>query len=446
MSLNSNVFAQLQPPDEPDIIGPYQKMAALQTMQLQQANLASEVQGRQQSQRAAAMSQQQQQAAQRIVTEHMSGGGELDDSLVKKLYGAGLTPYAEELQKSITGRLTADTSRKNVESEIKTRENDLVLRQGTLDETRAKNAFDQIQAKKPKPFEAAPNAQYGQIDPDTARVTIQGTVPAAPVLPPAGTLPLTAERYQQELNLRGASKADDPGIELTQAGVDAAAIAYAKTNQLPPMGMGKQVAAVRAKIINRAAEMFPGLDLASAQAGFNADKGSLSSLQKNRDAVVSFENTASKNLDNFLATVQKVVDTGSPWVNQPIRLVQQRGLGNEDLIAFNAARRVAINEIAKVTSNPALVGQLSDSARREVEAFIPQDATLKQILAVAKILKQDMKSRHDSLDEQIAAIKGRIKDGEAKPSTVRMIAPNGDESDIPADQVEHFKQRGAKVK
>jgi hypothetical protein len=153
------------------------------------------------------------------------------------------------------------------------------------------------------------------------------------------------------------------------------------------------------------------IDLASEASAYKANQSSLTGLVKNRDAVTAFESTAGKNLDLLLGQAGKIVDSGSPWINQPLRSVDQKGLGSEDLAAYNAARQVAINEVAKVTSNPALSGNLTDSARHEVEAFIPADATLAQTYRVAKILKQDMANRHQSYNDQIADISSRIGRG-----------------------------------
>jgi len=96
-------------------------------------------------------------------------------------------------------------------------------------------------------------------------------------------------------------------------------------------------------------------------------------------------------------------------------------LGSPDAAAYNAARQVAINEIAKITSNPTLVGQLSDTARKEVEAFNPAGATLKQSVAVMKLLKQDMQNRTDALDAQIGAIRSRIKGGSGSKDEPKRI-------------------------
>ena len=67
-------------------------------------------------------------------------------------------------------------------------------------------------------------------------------------------------------------------------------------------------------------------------------------------------------------------------------------------------------------SSVPLAGTLSDSARHEVEAFNPANATLKQTVAVMRVLKQDMANRTKAMDEQIAAIKNRIGGKGAEPA------------------------------
>ena len=195
---------------------------------------------------------------------------------------------------------------------------------------------------------------------------------------------------------------------LTPEALDMAAELYRSTGQMPQLGM-RNPQAMR-QILIRAAELGP-INIASEQAAYAANKGSLIGLVKNRDAVSAFENTAGKNLDLLLQEGRKVIDSGSPWINTPLREIDAKALGNTDLPAFNAARQVAINEIAKVTSNPGLAGQLTDSARREVENFIPASATLAQTMNVAQVLRQDMQNRHQAYNQQIDDIQKRIGKG-----------------------------------
>lgn len=207
--------------------------------------------------------------------------------------------------------------------------------------------------------------------------------------------------------LRIANDSKQEGSSITPGTLDMLATQFAKSGELPPLGMGSAAAGDRRAIFNRANELFPNVDIATNKADYAANKRSEQSLQQSGDQIASFENTAGKNLDLFLGTAKKVVDSGSPLINRPWRSIDKNALGVGDVSAFDAARQVAVNEIAKVTSNPGLTGQLSDAARKEVESFIPADASLRQIYDVANILKADMKNRRDSINDQLTEIRKR---------------------------------------
>ncbi len=253
-------------------------------------------------------------------------------------------------------------------------------------------------------------------------------------------------RHNKAVEAAAAAKAASEGGDrtaLTPRGVDMAALNYRKTGVMPPLGMGDK--GTRQQIINRAAELSPadmkrieetGADIAGAKQSYTADTSSLTSLQKSRDAIGAFENTAQKNIDVFLDTAGKVVDTGSPLANKLAREVSGSILGSKDVAAYETARRVAINEVAKITSNPGLAGQLSDTARKEVEEFNPQGATLAQTVAVMRLLRKEMGNRISSLDTEIATIKDRGKtkatDVPAGGGMIEAIDENGNIHHAPA--------------
>lgn len=261
-----------------------------------------------------------------------------------------------------------------------------------------------------------------------------------------------AARHNKAMEGLGAQKnanaaaAKNDVTDLSPAGIDIAALNYRKTGNLPPLGMGDKT--TRKEIINRSATLTPediariesgGTDIAGNKASYKADADSLAAMQKQRDAIGAFEQTAMKNIDVFLASAAKIADTGSPLLNMSARLVTGKMLGSPDQAAYEAARQVAINEIAKITSNPTLSGTLSDSARHEVDAFNPQNATLKQTIAVMRLLKTDMKNRTSSLDDALAATKARISKGggapPAAPGTIRARDPQGNLHEAPAGTV-----------
>lgn len=250
-----------------------------------------------------------------------------------------------------------------------------------------------------KPIHSFPDKIEAIQDPDTKEITYHN------VTAELGGKPSVNIGKGQRL---GAGASANAG-ELTPEGLDAAAELFAKTGVMPAMGMG--AAGVRTQIINRAAELHPKVDLGSNKASYTANQASLTQMQKNRDAVITFENTALKNLDIFQKTAKPLIDSGSPLLNYPIRIAAQKASGSVEVAAFNAARTVALTEIAKVLNNPNLTGQLTNEARAEAMAVSPDTATLKQIYAVVDILKQDMKNRHDELDATVEAIKDRISGG-----------------------------------
>jgi len=228
---------------------------------------------------------------------------------------------------------------------------------------------------------------------------------------------------------------DKEETHLTPEALGKMAEMFATTGTMPTLGQGKNAAAMRSQIINEAAKSFPNVQFATNQAAFQANKASLNSLQKNYDAVTAFEETAGQNLKTFLQTADKIVDTGVPWLNKPLRALDMKLLGSSDQAAANAARTTALTEIAKVLNSANASGVLSDSARHELEQLIGGDATMKQVVAAANILKQDMENRKLSYQEQIKAINNRIsgKQEEAAPGgTIKARDPQGNLHEAPA--------------
>jgi hypothetical protein len=224
------------------------------------------------------------------------------------------------------------------------------------------------------------------------------------------------------------AKADMAG--LTDDDYARAGEQYMRTGVMPAMGRDSMT---RGKIVHAGNQWardngFKPQDIITMQAAYAGDKDSLKKFQAQRDQIVSFEQTAQKNLDLFLQAASKIPDTGVPWLNKPLRSLDQTVVGSENMAAVNAARQIANNEIAKVTSGGGLSGVLSDSARHEVEGYNPANATYAQTLAVAKVLKQDMANRHGSMDATLQDIKTRIGGGQPggqQQYKKTAVGPNG---------------------
>jgi hypothetical protein len=200
--------------------------------------------------------------------------------------------------------------------------------------------------------------------------------------------------------------------QMTDQALDQAAMKYLQTGEMPRMGFGAAGTVAVQKVMNRASELsqqYPNLyNLATNQASYKANQASLTNVTKALDTLEAFENTGLKNLQMFTGLASKIPDTGVPWINTPVRLLNEKAVGSANMAAVNAARAVALREIARVTNDPKLSGVLSDSARKEVEGLSPQNATFAQIKQVASILEQDMANVHSSLEQQKQFIAGRM--------------------------------------
>lgn len=274
-------------------------------------------------------------------------------------------------------------------------------------------------AKNPDAIAAAQFHHYTGIEPPKGPTSDQVTAQLMLAATDPNGTPQSRQAAQEQIDhfaglKHPQSNAGGDQMELSPQALDMSARQYLLTGQMPGFGMGNAAVAARKAVMNRAAELSgsdPKFDLASNQAAFRANQGALAGLVKQREPLVAFENTAKKNLDMFLQQARGVPDTNAPWMNKPLREVDTKALGNDELPAYNAARQVALNELAKINSNPGLTGQLTDTARKEFEAFLPADATYNQIVKVAGVLTRDTENRRDELDQQIADLTGRISKG-----------------------------------
>jgi hypothetical protein len=162
-------------------------------------------------------------------------------------------------------------------------------------------------------------------------------------------------------------------------------------------------------------------DIVSGQAGFKADRTSLNKLVPQYDAVTAFEQTAVRNGDRLLQLADQVDATGIPVIEKWIRAGRQAS-GDPTVAAFNAQMLVYRTEAAKILTNPNLTGQLTDSARREVEEFMKGGSSAKQIRAVVELLKNDFENRKSTLEHQIATIRERMKGRMPGPESEKAAA------------------------
>ena len=205
---------------------------------------------------------------------------------------------------------------------------------------------------------------------------------------------------------------------------DMAAENYFQTTQLPS---GMRSPAISAAIITRAAQLHPNgtTELAGNRAAYDANKKSYDNVTGTLDTLSAFESSANKNMDQFLNLTKNLPNTGMPWLNTPIRDLDQNLVGAEWMPAINAARSIMDREIARVTNDPKLSGSLTDSARAEVSGINPANATLGQIVHVTQTLRNDMSNVHSSLAQQKQDIGSRLGIAANSPQAGGNAPPTG---------------------
>ena len=185
---------------------------------------------------------------------------------------------------------------------------------------------------------------------------------------------------------------------------------------LANIGRGSQGAKllldVNRRIINMQMES-GGPGAAQRRQEFRADSNSLNKLTQTFDAITAFENTAIGNGKVLVDLAKKVDKTGIPVVERWIRAGRQNIYGDEDVSAFNAQITLFGNEAAKIISNPSMSGVLTDSSRHEVQGFLPQKASAKQIERVVNLLEGDFGRRKKATEDQMNDIRDRMTKGYA---------------------------------
>lgn len=136
---------------------------------------------------------------------------------------------------------------------------------------------------------------------------------------------------------------------------------------------------------------------------------SLKQLEGMRAAVESFERAERPNLKLLVELGEKADATGIPALERWIRAGRQ-ATGDEDVQRFHTQYAVTMPGVARIITQPRLVGQLTDAARKEIQEGIPYASSAAQLRASADILFGDMDRRKKGLEDQIDRTNQRIKE------------------------------------
>lgn len=264
---------------------------------------------------------------------------------------------------------------------------------------------------------AAAKSMVDSLDTQRVGAATGKTEPKNVTLPDGTTVPMTpgvaSLIAKKGLGMAPTAKAGAAKAEvtpLTPEAVDQAAWEFAMTGVMPTFGRGPTGDNQRTIIRNRTAEMFPGLSVSENKAAWTSSREALKGLQKMLDAVVPFEETAIANSKAADEAMAAVGDAGGAWLNKPLRSLAAN-TGDPKVASLRAAIATIQPEFARILANPTLSGQLTDTARHEMQSVIDGNATLAQLRSVVAVLKRDARNRRTALEARIRVVRERLRTG-----------------------------------
>ena len=206
--------------------------------------------------------------------------------------------------------------------------------------------------------------------------------------------------------------------------IDFLAKTYMQSHQLPPLGMGKQAAAMRQAVFARVAVLAQQMgktpeELGLAGADFKSTSQSLSAVEKQQAFVSTAEQTTLDNLKIWEnAASQLPGQTRYPLVNSMVQFGAKH-LGNTDVHPAEDALETVSNEYAKVMSgNASGSGPTSDSARAHARAMLSNADSPQARAKVIQTLTAEMRNRSAELESQRQDLRRRVVQGGNSSSSI----------------------------
>lgn len=173
----------------------------------------------------------------------------------------------------------------------------------------------------------------------------------------------------------------------------------------PPFGYGASGQADRAAWLKFVADQTraeggTGGTVAGGQADAKANTAANVQLTKDLAAIKPYSEMLDKNGDILLKLAAKVGKSDSPWANKTISYLNTHPVSDPDISEFLAQARIFQTEAARVLNNPRLVGQLTDSARKEMEQVIDPNASLATMKQVVGRVIADGRNRIQSMQNE----------------------------------------------
>jgi hypothetical protein len=233
------------------------------------------------------------------------------------------------------------------------------------------------------------------------------------------------------------SAADGSGTELLdEQTLDLAAreVIQDQNNMRTYATFGKAGQALRMQINKEVAQKLKDAgmtasDLAQARAKAKSSIKSQDTLVKSLNAVESFEKLAKFNGQRILELIDEVDETGVPVLEGFIRAAKRKGMADVDATELQSVLMTYQTEVARIITQPNLTGQLTDTARQEVQHMISGDMSAPQLRRLINRLDLEMSMRGKYIRDQIGNVNTDIAVMPNAPPVSKL--PSGQQTDLP---------------
>ena len=192
--------------------------------------------------------------------------------------------------------------------------------------------------------------------------------------------------------------------------------------------LGFSTTAAKLALINRAAVLSAERGVAPStvpgkQAEFKANSAALTNITKDLTSIAPYQEMLEKNADIAIGLAKQVTKSDLPIANKSINWVSKNVTGDPTMAEYLAQIRIVQTEAARVLNNPRLVGQLTDSARHEMEGIIDGTLTVGQTVSVLERLKADGTNRVNAMRQQSEKLRAKLGAGDVAAPSKAAAAP-----------------------
>ncbi len=133
--------------------------------------------------------------------------------------------------------------------------------------------------------------------------------------------------------------------------------------------------------------------VSSSRADYRSASAALTQNSKDLAAIRPYNDMLEKNANIAMDLADKVIATDVRFANKSLNWLRQNAGDNPDAAEFLAQTQIVSTEAARVLNNPRLVGQLTDSARHEMQGIINGDMPVNAYKRVLQRMQSDGRNR-----------------------------------------------------